>query len=174
MSRYDISVDAASRLLALSHVNDLLSHSQVQHDKLRIELKLQTSKAAARMCEASFWVARLESGWSGQCAGEHSAVSVRPARQDPRLRRARMRRHWRPRPSRRGPRLRQANRGHRRPRCPRHVQVGVGPLLLTVGLHVGHWRRARGPGSGELRGLSAREDVGGSKAGATSPVVTGD
>ena len=83
MSRYDISVDAASRLLALSHVNDLLSHSQVQHDKLRIELKLQTSKAAARMCEASFWVARLESGWSGQCAGEHSTVSVRPARRGP-------------------------------------------------------------------------------------------
>ena len=39
---------------------------------------------------------------------------------------------------------------------------------------MGHWRRARGRGSGELRGLSAREDVGGSKAGVTSPVVTGE
>ena len=33
------------------------------------------------------------------------------------------------------------------------------PLLLSVGLQVGHRRRAGGPGSGELRGLSATSSV---------------
>jgi hypothetical protein len=92
-------------------------------------------------------------------AGEHSAVSVRPARRGP----ASGGREGAGGPGRAvGPLdCVKPIEGIAHLGVRGIVEVGVGPLLLSVGLHVGHRRRARGRGSGELRGLSAREDVGG-------------